>query len=303
MTKKLISFGLILAIGLSLFGCSGGADKQLSSRGGHADSSSETVGLEAGAMAKDSTVLADGKVKNKQAAMPRKIIYTGDVHLACENLDTAAKKLESRIKSFGGYVSSGNRSGNRGSIREATWTIRLPADQFDSFINYTVSLGELQSNTRQAQDVSEEFYDVAARLKNKKVEEARLVELLKHATGKLGEILTVEKELTRVREEAEQIEGRLRFLENQTDLSTLTVTIQEVKNFQPEGPPNVTTQVSRSFSSSIDAMKQLGIGLLLVVVAILPWALPILIVLWIVVQRRRKLAKPILEPGLPDEPL
>ena len=305
MTKILITFGLITTIGLSIFGCSGGGDKQFSSRGGHADSSPEAAGLDSGSMAKEAIVTDGTKAKSeasdeKPLALQRKIIYTGDLHLACENLDIASQKLESRIKDFGGYIGNANKTGSRGSIREATWTIRLPAEKFDSFLKFAVSIGELQSNNRQAQDVSEEFYDVDARLKNKKIEEARLVELLRHATGKLSEILTVEKELSRVREETERIEGRLRFLRNQTDLSTITVTIQEIKNFQPEGPPNVKTQVSRTFEGSIDAMRQLGVGLLLFIVALLPWLLPILLIVWIVVRRTRKPVKEV-EPTQPPE--
>ncbi len=291
LTHRYFALALALAVIYTMFGCSAGADKSFASKtpGGSSKPASldNPAGLEASADKQTSG--AAGTTKNAdELVLPRKIIYTGDLHLACENLDIASQKLESRIKEFGGYIGNANKTGNRGTIREATWTIRLPAEKFDAFIKFAVSIGELQSNNRQAQDVSEEFYDVAARLKNKKIEEARLVELLKRATGKLSEILTVEKELSRVREEAERIEGRLRFLRNQTDLSTITVTIQEIKNFQPEGPPTVKTQVSRTFEGSIDAMKQMGIALLLFFVALLPWLLPIALIAWIVVRRTRK---------------
>jgi hypothetical protein len=290
MKKKLISLGLLLATSLLMFGCSGGAAQSGSASadvaaGGKDSLSPQTpAALESGDTTGKST-------QEKELAFPRKIIYTGDIKLVCDNLDAASAKLESRIKDFGGYISSANKSGTRGSTRESTWTIRIPAEKFDPFIKFTTTIGELQSNNRQAQDVSEEFYDATARLKNKKIEEARLVELLKHSTGKLSEILTVEKELSRVREETERIEGRLRFLSNQTDLSTITVTIQEVKNFQPEGPPTVKTQVARAFSGSIDTMKQFGLAVLLMVVAITPWLLPIGLLAWILTRRMRKAQK------------
>lgn len=160
--------------------------------------------------------------------------------------------------------------------------MRLPAEKFDAFLKALPGLGELQSSTRKADDVSEEFYDVAARLKNKKIEEARLIELLQKATGKLTEVLTVEKELSRVRDEIERIEGRLRFLTNQTDLSTITITLREVKNFVPEGPPTLATQVSRSFGNSLDALKAFVVGLLLFIVALVPWVLPLGLACWLV---------------------
>ena len=291
MKKKLTFLCLVAMLVFAASGCSGGQANGSSSRGGSSGSTrspaSDSAGLESDGAAMESKVQIGKTSDESQIAVPRKIIYTGEIHLACESLDIATEKLESRIKSFGGYIGNASHNGNRGAVRESTWMIRLPAEKFDSFIKFAVTIGELQSNSRQAQDVSEEFYDVEARLKNKKIEEARLVELLKKSTGKLSEILTVEKELSRVREEAERIEGRLRFLRNQTDLSTITVTIQEIKNFQPEGPPTVKTQVARTFDSSIDAMKQLGLAALLFVVAVIPWALPIGLVIWLIARKSR----------------
>ena len=123
--------------------------------------------------------------------------------------------------------------------------------------------------------MSEEFYDVQARLRNKRVEEARLLEVLKDATGKLSEVLEVEKELSRVREEIEQIEGRLRYLTDQTDLSTVTITLREEKNFAPDGPPTVATRLSRALFGSLEAMKETGIGLLVLLAGLLPWVVPL----------------------------
>lgn len=210
-----------------------------------------------------------------KAVQTRKIIYTGEVALVTDDLDKAAVELDAKIKVFSGYISNASRSGTRGEAREASWTVRVPAEKFDSFVAALPSLGELQSSSRKADDVSEEFYDVQARLKNKKLEEVRLIELLQKATGKLTEILSVEKELSRVREEIERIEGRLRFLTNQTDLSTVTITVREVKNFVPEGPPTLATTLGRSLTGSLDTMRSLGVALLVVVVALLPWVLPL----------------------------
>ncbi len=286
MKTKLTFLGLFVAVLLLLLGC-GAGEKQLSARSGGAESSGAPASAGLESMPAESSDAMSGKSspEEQKLAFPRKIIYTGDLQLVCEDLDVATEKLESRIKEFGAYIGSASKNGSRGATRESTWTIRLPAEKFDTFIKFAVSIGELQSNNRQAQDVSEEFYDVEARLKNKKIEEQRLVELLKNATGKLSEILNVEKELSRVREETERIEGRLRFLKNQTDLSTITVTIREVKNFQPEGPPNVKTQVARSFNGSIEAMKEFGLAILLFVVAGLPWAIPLGLIGWFVYRK------------------
>ncbi len=221
-------------------------------------------------------------------ALPRKIIYTGSVALRTDDLDAAEKKLDAMVKQFNGYLGSASRSGTKGSQRSGSWTIRIPSTGYGSFVKAISTIGELESSSQEAQDVSEEFYDVQARLKNKKVEEARLVELLQKATGKLTEVLQVEKELSRIREEIEQIEGRLRFLTNQTDLSTITVTINEVKEFRPAGPPSLSNDISRAFSESVAQLGDVARGILIGIVAILPWAvLPGLFVGYLLLRARK----------------
>ncbi|MBI1333347.1 MAG: DUF4349 domain-containing protein [Armatimonadetes bacterium] len=215
-------------------------------------------------------------------AMPRKVIYKGTVQLACEDLDSASRQLASQIRKVGGYLSGGGTTGAKGTIRTAHWTVRIPSPQFDGFMQFLSGLGELESSNRQAEDVSEEYYDAAARLKNKKVEEDRLIDLLKRSSGKLGDVLTLEKELSRVREEAERIEGRMRLLANQADMSTIDIAMQEIKDFVPQGSPGVKTQVGRTFGGSMDVMKQVATALLLFLVAVAPWLIPLGLIAWIV---------------------
>ncbi len=207
--------------------------------------------------------------------MPRRIVFTGTVRLACESLDRAAAGLEERVRRFGGYVGDASRDGTRGAARRATWTVRVPSDRFDAFLATLPGLGELQSSARTAQDVSEEYYDAEAHVRNKRVEEARLVEMLKRVAGNLDQILRVEGELSRVRGEIEGVEGRLRFLSHQSELSTVTVTMEEAKAFVPAGPPSLRTRVGRTFGGSVDALAELGTGLLLFGVAAAPWVLPL----------------------------
>ena len=235
-------------------------------------------------------------------ALPRKIIYTGSVALRTDDLDAAEKKLDAMVRQFNGYLGSASRSGTKGSQRSGSWTIRIPSTGYGSFVKAISTIGELESSSQEAQDVSEEFYDVQARLKNKKVEEARLVELLQKATGKLTEVLQVEKEISRIREEIEQIEGRLRFLTNQTDLSTITVTINEVKEFRPVGPPSLSNDVKRAFTESVGQLGDVARGILVGVIAILPWAvLPGLVGGYLLLRARKAKAAVPVNSGEPDQ--
>ena len=110
-----------------------------------------------------------------------------------------------------------------------------------------VRLGEVRHNHVGSQDVTEEYFDLEARIRNKREEEKRLLKHLADSTGKLEDILAVEKELSRVRGEAEQMEGRLRYLADRADLTTVTIEANEWKDYKPPVAATFSTQVGRTF--------------------------------------------------------
>jgi hypothetical protein len=125
-----------------------------------------------------------------------------------------------------------------------------------------------------AEDVSEEFVDLTARMANSHRLEERLVELLRTRTGKLQDVLTVERELARVREEIERMEGRLRFLKNSAQLSTLAVTLYEP-------PPLVASHPGRSvIGEAFKTAWRNFVGVVAGVIASLGYVTPIVIFGW-----------------------
>lgn len=242
-----------------------------------------------GATTQNALVGADFKSKTPANAIARKIIYTATLSLVVEELSSAQKNLANLVRQRGGYIAETNVGGSSGSPRNGTWKVRVPVEQYESFMAAASALGELQNVQSNSDDVSAEFYDVEARIKNKKVEEARLIQLLKNATGKLREILEVEKEISRVRGEIEQMQGRLRVLSDLTSLTTITISMNEIKNYVPPAPPTFGTEIARSFNDSIGGMATLGKNLLLALVAFLPWivvlALPFALLLRVLRRR------------------
>ncbi len=215
---------------------------------------------------------------------PRKIIYSGQVTLDCENLEKTTDKLLATVKQMGGYLGDGNSSGAKGSVRESTWTVRIPVERYDELMKAISGMGELKESSQKAQDVSEEFYDAQARLKNLNIEEQRMIDLLKNRSAGLSEVLTVEKEITRVREESERIEGRIRYLAHQSDLSTVTITLREVKKFVPVSSPSLGTRTGRAFHDSLASMRDLGESAVIGVVTVVPWALPFVVLALILLK-------------------
>lgn len=232
------------------------------------------------------------------AALQRKIIYTADAELVVEDFSSVPSQVEALAERFDAYVASSNVTGSPGRPRSGQWTIRVPAERYDEFLRAVEELGEVHRLSSDSQDVTEEYYDVQARIRNKKQTEQRLLKQLEEATGELKEILEVERELDRVREKIEQMEGRMRVLDNLTTLTTVNLSITEIKDYVPELAPTYGTRVRRAFSASINTLVSTAKSLSIAVIAALPWLGVLLVPLGLLVlalrarrNRRRRAAE------------
>lgn len=213
----------------------------------------------------------------------RKIIYTSEIQVQVEDLDAAAEKLAPLIEKYEGYVASQQIEGQPGWQRTGTWKIRIPVTAFEQFRADLKELGYLERDALNSQDVTEEYVDVERRIGNLKRTETRLLEHLDKSTDELKDILAVEKELSRVREEVERYEGRLQLLKNLTSMTTVTLTLIERESYDPAEAPTFRTQIGQTFSDSWGALVDLGQGVVLFMVGLVPW-LPILIAIGLAIR-------------------
>lgn len=164
---------------------------------------------------------------NAGTAAPAMVIRTGQAFIEVEKVDPAIFKIRQLVATVGGYITNSSVSGGRDQIRQATLELKIPAANYDKAVGSLSTIGKVETVTSTAQDVGEEFVDVTARVTNARRLEERLISLLANRTGKLDEVLRVERELARVREEIERYQGRLRFLTSRAAMSTLTITVHE----------------------------------------------------------------------------
>ncbi len=155
------------------------------------------------------------------------LIRTGSAAVEVSQLDSAVAGARQAAARFGGVVANAQVETGRNEVHRAVLQIKVPAARFDSLLAGLAPLGRVESVQVNAQDVGEEYADIQARLGNLRRLEARLIELLANRTGKLSDVLNVERELARVRGEIEQIEGRQRFLQHSVVLSVLQLTLHE----------------------------------------------------------------------------
>jgi hypothetical protein len=164
---------------------------------------------------------------NAASAAPTMVIRNGQAFIEVDKVDVAALKIRQLAAQVGGYITNSSISGGHDQIRQATFEIKIPGAKYDPAVDMLSTIGKVETVTSTTQDVGEEFVDVTARVTNSRRLEERLISLLANRTGKLDEVLRVERELARVREEIERYEGRLRYLSARVALSTLTITVHE----------------------------------------------------------------------------
>jgi hypothetical protein len=159
------------------------------------------------------------------------LIRTASLQVRVEDVAKAHAEVVRIAREAHGYVADTTLSAESGPAY-ATITIRVPSEGLESVMDRIAALGKLLQKQISAQEVTEEYVDLTSRRRNLEREEQRLLDLLQRA-GKIRELLDVESTLARVRGEIEHIAGRMRYLENRVNLSTIRV--------QLEGPqPKVT---------------------------------------------------------------
>ncbi|WP_105000503.1 DUF4349 domain-containing protein [Aureicoccus marinus] len=153
----------------------------------------------------------------------RMLIRNGRLEFETENLEATSQQIQSAVKKYQGYMGS-EQSYNTERRQSTTVNVRIPSRSFDGFIE-DISGGVEQFDVKDisARDVTEEFLDVEARMKNKKELEARYQEILKKAQN-VKEILEIEREINSLRSDIESMEGRLNYLKNQVSLSSIQIT-------------------------------------------------------------------------------
>ena len=196
------------------------------------------------------------------------IIRTAHASVEVDSLHRAIAELRSLALRAGGYVANTMMQGGEEQLREATVELKIPSNRFEEVRAGLSALGELKGLNETAQDVGEEYVDIAARVENSRRLEDRLVALLATRTGKLEEVLSVERELARVREEIERAQGRLRYLRARVSFSTLTVAVFEPRPVITRGGRNV---IAEAFAAGWRNF----VGFVAAVIAVLGFLVPL----------------------------
>ena len=272
----------------------------------------DTVATEAGGGAE--TPEPDDSVADYTA----KIIYTASVSIETTEFDKAVAALESQVQKIGGFVESSNVTGDTqynddGTTtvvnRWAYYTVRIPCEQFETFLHETEGFGNVTSTSRDAQNVTSAYTDYEARLSSLNTQEERLLDMLAKSED-VETLIALEQRLSDVRYEIESIERSLRNYDMQIKYSTVNLDLREVEIYTP------TVPVRRTFSQKLadslsDGWNGFTRGIQNVILG-LASALPALILLAVIVvvvivcikkaRKKRRAQKAAQDPTPPQDP-
>lgn len=197
------------------------------------------------------------KTTPKNPDFEKKFIKNGRLIFETDDLIKTKSFLTDLIKESNGYISADNQS-QSGSRNYNFLTVRIPTKNFDSFMNkLSGEVEKFEMKDITVEDVTERFYDLQTRLKTKKELEKKYLQILQKARS-VKEILEVEREINKLREDIESTEGRFKYLSNQVSFSTLTIQFYK----QVGSEPNFGSKIIDSLEDGIKYISSFFLGIL-----------------------------------------
>jgi hypothetical protein len=230
-------------------------------------------------------------------AVQRKLIQNAELEVQVKSYADARQAVDAELARVKGYLANAQIDHAEGRVSRAELSLRVPAEQLTEVLGDFKKLGTVLHESIKTQDITEEYVDLQARLSNARKLEARLLELLASGAKDVKDLLEVERELARVRETLERLEGKMKLFDSQVSMSTVTLRLVTLQTYQAGTPRGLGEQLKDTLGSSWQALVAFGRALLVVVVALLPW-LPVLLaggwVTWRLLRwlNRRVMARP-----------
>jgi uncharacterized protein DUF4349/putative zinc finger protein len=206
------------------------------------------------------------------------IARSASVSLIVKDFGPVEASVKAIAQRHHGYIASLNTTSPQDSARTQSATLQIPSPQLESAVAELKQLGRVDQETQSGEEVTKEFSDRAARLKNARATEQRLLDVLRKHTGKVKDILDAEQEIARVRGEIELMEADQRALQTRIDFATVQLSVQEEYKASLQGaPPSTATRLRNAavdgYRSLIESVIGIGVFALQAVPTLVLWGL------------------------------
>ena len=238
-----------------------------------------------------------GQAKSSEERM---IVRSARMSLIVKDTEESLSQIKGIVTSLGGYVADTHLWREAEQLRGSV-SVRVPAESLDDALSKFKALAvRVESESSKSQDVTEEYTDLSARLRNLEATEQELLELLKtvrEKTGKAEDILAVYRELTDIRGQIEQLKGRMQYLEKTSDMASVTIELIPDVLAQPisVGGWRPSATLAGALRALLHAVRFIADAAIWIIFFVLPVVVILLIpfvVIWFFWRRRKKRKKP-----------
>lgn len=231
--------------------------------------------------------ITSGQIGSISSPMPAgenaKIIYTARLSVETTEFEAAQKTIEEITAKHGGYFEAMEVNNNSSSYRNAYYQIRIPAEELDAFLSEAPAFGNITTAGKNADDVSEYYYDTEARLESARAKLQRLQELYAEAQN-MSDIITIENEISSVQWEIDNLSGTLKHYDSQILYSTVTLNLNEVYKITEEtAPMTFGERMAEGFKEGLKSFGSAMEDLAVWFAASWIWILLVVIVIGVVV--------------------
>ncbi|HFC76853.1 MAG TPA: DUF4349 domain-containing protein [Candidatus Moranbacteria bacterium] len=220
----------------------------------------------------------------------KKIIKNGSLNLKVDKISQATEEISNIIQGLGGEIFSTNFSERIKGQRRGNLTVKVPVVKFSEAISKIKNVAtQVINETTTGRDVTEQYADLQVQLRNKQAEEASFVKILDRA-GKIDDVLAVTKQIARVRGEIERLQGRIKYMNSQTEMSTITINLSEdteMTSISDNWRPWQT--VKKSFQELINNIQDSIDGIIRFLIVGIPSIIPFVIFLAIIYWGGKKI--------------
>ncbi|HEO65083.1 MAG TPA: DUF4349 domain-containing protein [Spirochaetes bacterium] len=212
-----------------------------------------------------------------------KLIKKVNITLVIKDYTSWKRKLIQFVEIGGAYISSSRLDVSSNTYKSGSIVIRVPKEQLDGLLDQIKTLGKLTSENIQSDDITGKYTDLKARIHNKKLTETRFQEILKGKASKTTDILAVEKELGRIREEIDRMTRQLNRYDQLVDFSTITLYFRESEEKRVEGESfwvHLRENIAWALNQGLEGLLGVINGIIIFLIAGIP--------VWIVLYFGRK---------------
>jgi anti-sigma factor RsiW len=226
-------------------------------------------------------------------ATPRQplVIRTATLRLVANDFNAARRAVETIVAGAQGFIDQITTTGAAGSARALTGTLRVPVPRLADTLGQLRHLGQVTEDTQASEDVTDQIVDLDARLANLRATEQRLDDILKNRTGKLSDVLDVERELARVRLDIERMDAERTNVGRRVAYAAITIEINEERKAGLEsGPLALSTRLRVAAADGLESALESVVGGVLLILRAGPAAilwLSAAALLWFTLRRFR----------------